>query len=735
MACLHAAHRRAVYTAQCCLESAATKPDQLEHEILPNLSSQDTLYVITDQVSHPRIVFYDHLGHTVLSLQPPHCSIPKSAFQSRKLLVGCHLKDSLRSIWFDEQMRQFFQLGGRLWDTTYANYLLSAQRPFPLNHPLELQAGPPRVDAALRSPPTPNTCDKHPIPTSFSVLRDLVQKQMHHAVKRQQLQIIWHRMDAVGWSLDLERNGIFFASDAIRREKLALGEESVSLEQTMTRMCTEWLGISASLGSDPSFPWISTWFWRALYFGGDGVSIDVEFTEKPFNTLSKKSIKIDFPYIATRFPSAVQRDELFLKYLIEWEDTSGAATRPTDDTTTVWSFLHGSGGLFTDVIPRCAANGCVLSKTLLRYRRLLTIRDILLLGDSMRSADAAKGYLGYITPKTGCIHAQFAVDTTATTRLQASQPNVFTIPKDVDFRKFMTSRFGTGGKILEADFSQLELRVAAVLSQDTAMIRMLNDDVDFHTHRATLIRPHLTYDEIERKTKRDRLPEFIKLRSQAKTFSFQRLYGASAMSIANATGLSHAEVTRMIDAEKELFPQLESFYRTVEAEVEGGGLERHADATEIPLSSEWALPTGTRVAFLAQVPLEGSDWWSRRPKQRFSGTQMRNYPIQCFAAEIVQLTLGRLWRHFLRTSNYQHTAILVNAVHDSVWVDCQAKVIGEVAADVQEILEDCWGHVRRLFPQLRSMHTVPFPVSVSAGCAMDTMDELAVTRDKGTNKQ
>jgi 3-phosphoglycerate kinase len=62
-------------------------------------------------------------------------------------------------------------------------------------------------------------------------------------------------------------------------------------------------------------------------------------------------------------------------------------------------------------------------------------------------------------------------------------------------------------------------------------------------------------------------------------------------------------------------------------------------------------------------------------------TEMKNYPIQGTGGEIVQMQLGLLWRHFVANKNYGGRALLCNTVHDCVWIDSQADVVHEVAAD------------------------------------------------------
>ena len=92
-----------------------------------------------------------------------------------------------------------------------------------------------------------------------------------------------------------------------------------------------------------------------------------------------------------------------------------------------------------------------------------------------------------------------------------------------------------------------------------------------------------------------------------------------------------------------------------------------------------------------------------------------NYPVQGTGGEIVQMTLGLLWRWFVQTDNFGGRAFLVNTVHDCVWFDMQPDVVDIVMPGAMKIMSS----VPRLLKVRFGINcTVPFPVDAETGVNM-----------------
>jgi hypothetical protein len=350
----------------------------------------------------------------------------------------------------------------------------------------------------------------------------------------------------------------------------------------------------------------------------------------------------------------------------------------------------------------------------------------------------------------GLVHHELLHHRTVTGRLSSQNPNCQNIPKDAALRSMFVSRFTDDtkkrrGAIMEADFSQLEVIAAATLALDETMLHDLEKKIDFHCKRVVLLYPHLTYEEVLRKSKEERIPEFVRMRSQAKIFSFQALYGAGNSTIAHHTGLSIGDVERLRNADAAAYPDVEALYQAVVRCAQDGLVypaiseqleppvlrplreELHlllcnvsegsgkAKATTVSnhalldrptkLFSRFALPTGTLLSIR-----------SENPQQQLSTKTpfVRNYPVQGFAGELVQVVLGKLFRRFAEKRNFGGAAVLTNTVHDCVWIDLEEQAVPEVADNVIQILTSIPSYLHTEYPELFAKKRCSAPIPTQA---------------------
>ena len=341
------------------------------------------------------------------------------------------------------------------------------------------------------------------------------------------------------------------------------------------------------------------------------------------------------------------------------------------------------------------------------------------------------GMMSLISDADECIHHELQLCQTSTSRMASSNPNMQNVPKTDDLRKLFISRYGADGVLLETDYSQLEVVVLCALSRDPQMIADILNKVDFHCKRVTLMRPNLSYDEVFRKAKKEKVPEFVELRQKAKIFSFQRQYGAGVNKLSESTGLSVDEIRGLIKNEETTYRKVKEFYRLVEHSVNAwtASLQDASRSTagNYAYKGEFRALTGTKFTFgqtersPEMVQRFAAEGRSVEP-MAFLSTQLKNYPIQGFAGEIVQVMLGRLWRHFVANGNYGGKAVLTNTVHDCVWVDCHKDVLREVAADVQRILNSVQEVFNAKWPELDI--GVPFTTETCVGRTMAGMKDI-----------
>nr|CCC91504.1 putative mitochondrial DNA polymerase I protein C [Trypanosoma congolense IL3000] len=318
------------------------------------------------------------------------------------------------------------------------------------------------------------------------------------------------------------------------------------------------------------------------------------------------------------------------------------------------------------------------------------------------------------------VHGEFCHVVTATGRLSSQSPNLQNIPKE-DLRSLIVSRFGrTSGRMIEADYSQLEVVVLAALSRDTRMLQELHENVDFHCLRVSLMTKE-PYEHVVDRVKRVKDPHYIQLRQQAKTFSFQRQYGAGISTIATTTGLSEAEVERLIAAEEQHYKDLGRYYRLVTDCVEAGA-DRLLRLRTLDAAS-WS-PAKRRMILMTEpmhyfVVPTGSKFDFTKDKK--SVPRLKNYPVQGLAGEIVQIICGKIIRRFYSRNNYNDKAFLVNTVHDCVWIDAHVSVADEVMRDVSDIMSSTSDIISSLWPDVKL--DVPFKADIHIGTSLGELSK------------
>jgi len=147
------------------------------------------------------------------------------------------------------------------------------------------------------------------------------------------------------------------------------------------------------------------------------------------------------------------------------------------------------------------------------------------------------------------VHTNFSQTTAATGRLASVNPNLQNIPIRTLRGQQIRGAFvaAEGKKIISADYSQIELRLIAEISDETNMIQAFQNGEDIHASTAS----KLFGIPLEEVTKTQR--------SQAKTVNFGIVYGQSAFALAEQTGLSRSEAKQMIDAYYETYPKLKEW--------------------------------------------------------------------------------------------------------------------------------------------------------------------------------
>jgi len=225
------------------------------------------------------------------------------------------------------------------------------------------------------------------------------------------------------------------------------------------------------------------------------------------------------------------------------------------------------------------------------------------------------------TKPDGKLHVRLLQHRTATGRFSGADPNMQNMPRGGTFpvKKVFVSRW-EGGKVLEADFAQLEFRTAAYLSQDKIAMKEIEDGFDVHSYTARVI------SDAGQKT----------TRQEAKAHTFAPLYGATGFGRTNA--------------EAQYYKMFTKKYKEI-------ALWHSRLAQEAISTGKITTPSGRQFSF----PDVERNVYGK--VSHF--TQIKNYPVQSFAtADVVPVVLLEIEK---RLQDAQ--SCIVNTVHDSIVID------------------------------------------------------------------
>lgn len=241
-----------------------------------------------------------------------------------------------------------------------------------------------------------------------------------------------------------------------------------------------------------------------------------------------------------------------------------------------------------------------------------------------------------VNPKTGRIHTQYMQAVAATGRLSSNNPNLQNIPirteRGREVRKAFIPR-DENYVLLAADYSQIELRIIASLSEEENMINAFKNGEDIHASTAAKVF-NVPLNEVTREQ-----------RSNAKTVNFGIVYGVSAFGLSNQTDLSRSEAKELIETYYETYPKLKAY---MSAQVD---FARKHGYVETVLN---------RRRYLKDIN-------SRNAMVR-SGAERNavNAPIQGSAADIIKLAMINIHNRF-KKENFKSKMLL--QVHDELVFD------------------------------------------------------------------
>ena len=266
-----------------------------------------------------------------------------------------------------------------------------------------------------------------------------------------------------------------------------------------------------------------------------------------------------------------------------------------------------------------------------------------------------------INPDTGRVHTSYKQTGSVTGRIASESPNLQNIPIRTELGREVRKAFvaARGRRLVAADYSQIELRVAAHVSKDATLLEAFRRGEDIHAATAAAVLG-VPADKITKEQRR-----------QAKTVNFGVLYGQGPFGLTRTTGFTLAEAENFI---KDYFERLP-------------GLKQYIDNTKHFAAEHGYVESllGRRRYFpgLSQVggTREGAIARARAEREAI------NAPIQATAADIIKLAMLRLPRAFLAAGL---KAQMLLQVHDELVVECPTAEAPQVAGIMRSVMESAF---------------------------------------------
>ncbi|CAL2102577.1 DNA polymerase I [Tenacibaculum sp. 190130A14a] len=259
-----------------------------------------------------------------------------------------------------------------------------------------------------------------------------------------------------------------------------------------------------------------------------------------------------------------------------------------------------------------------------------------------------------INPKTGRVHTVYAQAVAATGRLSSNNPNLQNIPirtkRGQEVRKAFIPR-DENHVLLAADYSQIELRIIAALSEEENMIKAFQEGEDIHASTAAKVFD-VAIDEVTREQ-----------RSNAKTVNFGIIYGVSAFGLSNQTNLTRKEAKALIDAYYETYPKLKAYMsKQVDFARDNGYVETVLNRRRYlkDINSRNAIVRGAAERNAVNAPIQGS------------------------AADIIKLAMINIHKRF-EQENFKSKMLL--QVHDELVFDAHKDELEIIKPIIKEEME------------------------------------------------
>ena len=611
----------------------------------------------------PEIYTFDHVEYVEhMYERKAHVERIQQLLDECSVLVGHNIGHDLQWLWATG-----FKYEGDVWDTMLGEYILQRGQ----KEPLSLEAVAERRDLEFKKQDTLKQYMKQGIPIDEIPINELMEYlygdlRTTHSLYHEQcidyrspsnaplLPIAKLTMQTAYVLTEIYRNGFTVDADALEKVRDEFETEKSNIEKDLNKHVRELMGDTPiNLNSPEQLSWV-------IYSRKPKDKTQWANDADPY--MSPEAFKrfVNGSSVPVRKTKAEKCHScngsgFFFKRKKDGSNFKNSTKCPTCSARGyVLKELPALAGLKFNA-PSAkwhSANGFTTSKISLEFLENVAtgkgMEDAAVFLYKLRRLSALDTYLSsfvdgirIFTKRDNRLHVRLTQHMTSTGRFSGRDPNMQNMPRGGTFpvKKVFVSRWD-GGKIMEADFAQLEFRVAAFLSQDETAIKEVTEGFDVHSYTAQVI------SEAGQTTSRQ----------AAKAHTFAPLYGATGFGRTPAEAAYYTHFT-------EKYKGIARWHREL--------------AKEVLSTRKIRTPSGREFSF--------KDVIRRRDGTVTNFTAIKNYPVQSFAtADIVPAVLIEIDKKLAPLQS-----MIVNSVHDSIVIDVhpdEERLIVQTIAEINSQL-------------------------------------------------
>lgn len=585
------------------------------------------------------------------------------------LIVGHNIKYDLLYMWGDPELQAYLKRGGKIWDTSVCEYILSAQKwTYPSLDDCARMYGLPLKDEYIKEQLKLgkfisemdqlrvidyNSAD---VENTYQVYVNQIQR-IRNEIHRNLIEIYQNHVSVL---TEMEWNGLYVDLDIVRNHHTDFGYRL----DTLQRDIVEEVNKNWPHEIVPFNPG-STQHWSCYLFGGE-----IKCTRKvDTGVVYKTGVNKGLPKMKNEdYQLPIQGLGLQPVFKLG-EVKEKKAFYSTDEYTLT-----------------CLKKESPIVAKQLEWRNLAKMRSTY-----------CQGIIDARNEVTGCVHTNFNCTATTTSRLSSNNPNIQNQPKNL--LDFYTSRYDHGA-ILECDYSQLELRILAFMSQDWQLMTDYETGVDVHKGTAS-IAFNISIDEVTEDQ-----------RNASKSTNYGLGYGGSARGLAEQTGLSVEIVERCMEAFWERYPGTKKYFNDVVTLVNQNKVKTSMTSPQGYYLWESTLKMFNEKEYYFLQKASPQWMQDRNQMTSFTPTEPKNYPMQGMASEIVACAAYEVYMWCTNHPRYRKDFVIVNEIHDALLFDCKESIVEEVKENVLRIM----GSVDRVLEvKYNTVINVKFPAAPASG--------------------